>query len=64
MAVRTEDGMGGTPDRQRFSEHKHTMLNRMTDENDLGGVLVFLLRNGTVYITGVILPVDGGYTAK
>ncbi|MDZ4403256.1 SDR family oxidoreductase [Prosthecobacter sp.] len=47
---------------QRFSEH--TMLGRMADENDLGGALIFLLSNASVYITGVNLPVDGGYTAK
>lgn len=47
---------------QRFSEH--TMLGRMADDTDLGGALVFLLSNASRYITGVNLPVDGGYTAK
>jgi NAD(P)-dependent dehydrogenase (short-subunit alcohol dehydrogenase family) len=47
---------------QRFSEH--TMLGRMADENDLGGALIFLLGDASRYITGVNLPVDGGYTAK
>ena len=47
---------------KRFSEH--TMLNRMAGENDLGGALVFLLSQASRYITGVNLPVDGGYTAK
>ncbi len=46
----------------RFNEH--TMLGRMADETDLGGALVFLLADASRYITGVNLPVDGGYTAK
>jgi hypothetical protein len=29
----------------------------MNDENDLGGALIFLLSNASVYITGVNLPV-------
>jgi NAD(P)-dependent dehydrogenase (short-subunit alcohol dehydrogenase family) len=47
---------------QRYAEH--TMLNRMADNTDLGGALVFLLSDASRYITGVNLPVDGGYTAK
>ena len=37
---------------------------RLADENDLGGAVVFLLGDASRYITGVNLPVDGGYTAK
>lgn len=47
---------------QRYCEH--TMLNRMADDEDLGGSVVFLLSEASRYITGVTLPVDGGYTAK
>ena len=47
---------------KRYAEH--TMLNRMADDTDLGGALVFLLSEASRYITGVNLPVDGGYTAK
>jgi NAD(P)-dependent dehydrogenase (short-subunit alcohol dehydrogenase family) len=47
---------------KRYCEH--TMLNRMADDNDLGGAVVFLLSDASRYVTGVNLPVDGGYTAK
>lgn len=47
---------------QRYSEH--TMLGRMADDSDLGGSVIFLLADAAAYITGVNLPVDGGYTAK
>jgi NAD(P)-dependent dehydrogenase (short-subunit alcohol dehydrogenase family) len=46
----------------RYNEH--TMLNRMADPEDLGGSVIFLLSEASKYITGVNLPVDGGYTAK
>jgi NAD(P)-dependent dehydrogenase (short-subunit alcohol dehydrogenase family) len=47
---------------QRYNQR--TMLGRMAGETDLAGAVVFLLSEASRYVTGVNLPVDGGYTAK
>lgn len=40
-----------------------TPMNRWGRPDDLGGVAVFLASDAAAYMTGVILPVDGGYLA-
>lgn len=45
----------------RYNEQ--TFLKRMGGESDLGGSVVFLLSEASCYVTGVNLPVDGGFTA-
>lgn len=47
---------------QRYAAQ--TLLGRMGNDTDLGGAVIFLLSKAALYITGVNLPVDGGYTAK
>ena len=38
-------------------------MRRLGSDNDIGGVAVFLSSKAASYITGILLPVDGGLTA-
>jgi gluconate 5-dehydrogenase len=47
--------------------HKHaaaTAIGRNGEMTDLDGATIFLASNASAYITGHVLPVDGGYLAK
>jgi NAD(P)-dependent dehydrogenase (short-subunit alcohol dehydrogenase family) len=39
-------------------------LRRFGQLNDLSGIAVFLASDASAYVTGVSIPVDGGYLAS
>ena len=41
-----------------------TAIGRNGELTDLDGTTVFLASSASAYITGQVLPVDGGYSAK
>jgi NAD(P)-dependent dehydrogenase (short-subunit alcohol dehydrogenase family) len=42
----------------------HTFMGRLANTSDLMGIIVLLASDASSYITGVNVPVDGGYTAR
>ncbi len=47
---------------KRYSDQTH--LGRMATSEDISGAAAFLVSDAAAYITGVVLPVDGGWTAS
>jgi len=47
---------------KKYSEH--TMLNRMVEKSELNGAIIYLASNAASAVTGSILTVDGGWSAK
>lgn len=47
---------------RRYS--KRTFLGRMANETDIMGMIVYLASDASQYVTGAVIPIDGGYSAK
>ncbi len=47
-----------------FSQNysRHTQLGRLADNDDIKGPVLFLASDASAYLTGLSIPVDGGYT--
>lgn len=43
---------------------RHTQVKRLLKPQDIANAVIFLGSDASSYITGITLPVDGGYTAK
>ena len=52
-------------DTERFQEFAktHVPMKRYGKEGELNSAVIFLSANESTYVTGAILPVDGGYTS-
>jgi NAD(P)-dependent dehydrogenase (short-subunit alcohol dehydrogenase family) len=63
--VQTELTKGARTDQARSDAIvARTPFGRWGQPEDIGGAVVFLCSEGAGFITGTVLPVDGGYTAK
>ncbi len=58
----TEEDSGELTDRGR-TILKHTPMDRFGDPEDLLGTLLWLLSPASAFVTGVVVPVDGGFSA-
>ena len=43
---------------------KATYLDRLACEEDVKGIIVYLASDASKYLTGTVIPLDGGYSAK
>jgi NAD(P)-dependent dehydrogenase (short-subunit alcohol dehydrogenase family) len=42
---------------------EHTPMNRFGEPDDLVGTVLWLMGNGSKFVTGIVVPIDGGFSA-
>ncbi|MDE5005278.1 SDR family oxidoreductase, partial [Francisella tularensis subsp. holarctica] len=45
-------------------EEKELPLNRLAQPHESAELVIFLLRDNSKFMTGGLIPIDGGYTAQ
>jgi 3-oxoacyl-[acyl-carrier protein] reductase len=58
--VREIDALAGDPDEVRSAQSEHIPLRRYGEPEEFGRVAAFLLSPAASYVTGAMIPVDGG----
>ena len=58
--VRELDALSGDPDEVRARQSQHIPLRRYGEPEEFGRVAAFLLSPAASFITGAMIPVDGG----
>ena len=57
------DGISELPMGKEFMVSKHP-LGRMGQPEDIAAAAAFLASDDAAFITGIVMPVDGGYSAQ
>ncbi len=53
----------GTPTQRGRTVLEHTPMGRFGEPEDLVGTVLFLLSEDAAFVTGIVVPVDGGFSA-
>ena len=56
--------LNNQPESFREQYAKATFLGRLAGGDDIKGIIVYLASQASQYVTGTVIPVDGGYSAK